>query len=341
MTPDATYSLTDRYQAAGGEVLITGIQALVRLPIDLLRADRRPGWTPRRSSPAIRVRPSAATTGSCRANASCSTSCNIVHVPGLNEELAATSVFGIADGSNFRPRRSTKASPVSGTASRRASIAPATRSVMAASAAPVARAASCCWSATMPRRSRRPFRRAVDPTLVALHLPVLYPGTVQDVLDLGIHAFAHVAADRPVGGDEDHHARRRRLGHGRGRSRPVRPGAAGLRGRRQAVDADAQRPRRRPLRQHPGDRGARQPHRMGQALRRGNPLNRFVTNPSMPGWASSPAATTCEQVLEALRVLGLDRRRLGRARCARPEARCVAPARPWRHPRACQRDARR
>ena len=43
MTPDTTFSLADRYQAATGEVLLTGIQALVRGPLDQLRADRRAG----------------------------------------------------------------------------------------------------------------------------------------------------------------------------------------------------------------------------------------------------------------------------------------------------------
>src|SRR4029078_1234696 len=41
---------------------------------------------------------------------------------------------------------------------------------------------SAAKSSTLPSRS--------DPTLVALHLPVFYPGTVQDVLDLGAHAVA-------------------------------------------------------------------------------------------------------------------------------------------------------
>jgi indolepyruvate ferredoxin oxidoreductase len=42
----------------------------------------------------------------------------------------------------------------------------------------------------MLQRSRRRLPSRSDPTLVALHLPVFYPGTVQDVLDLGAHAFA-------------------------------------------------------------------------------------------------------------------------------------------------------
>ncbi len=41
LAPDTTFSLADRYQAVGGEVLITGIQVLVRGPLDQLRADRR------------------------------------------------------------------------------------------------------------------------------------------------------------------------------------------------------------------------------------------------------------------------------------------------------------
>jgi hypothetical protein len=43
LTPDPTFSLADRYVAEHGEVLLTGIQALVRGPLDQLRADRRAG----------------------------------------------------------------------------------------------------------------------------------------------------------------------------------------------------------------------------------------------------------------------------------------------------------
>ena len=38
------FSLQQRYETAPKQILATGIQALVRLPIDLMRADRSKGW---------------------------------------------------------------------------------------------------------------------------------------------------------------------------------------------------------------------------------------------------------------------------------------------------------
>ena len=44
MTATEPYQLNDRFLAESGEVFLTGIQALARLPLEQLRADRRRGW---------------------------------------------------------------------------------------------------------------------------------------------------------------------------------------------------------------------------------------------------------------------------------------------------------
>jgi len=43
MTATSHYQLNDRYQVDEGTVFLTGIQALARLPLEQLRADRRAG----------------------------------------------------------------------------------------------------------------------------------------------------------------------------------------------------------------------------------------------------------------------------------------------------------
>ncbi|MGE3361777.1 MAG: hypothetical protein AB7O92_34585, partial [Acidimicrobiia bacterium] len=43
MTLSESYRLHDRYLADDGTVFLTGIQALARLPLEQLRADRRAG----------------------------------------------------------------------------------------------------------------------------------------------------------------------------------------------------------------------------------------------------------------------------------------------------------
>ena len=44
IAPDVSFTLEDRYEAMAGEVLVTGIQALARVPLDQMRADRLAGW---------------------------------------------------------------------------------------------------------------------------------------------------------------------------------------------------------------------------------------------------------------------------------------------------------
>ena len=96
--PTATTALT-------GDVLLTGIQALVRGPIDQMRADRRAGLRTagvRLRLPGLaarRLRPRAA------ANRALLDEHEVVHRPGLNEELGATAVMGSQLAATFASRR--------------------------------------------------------------------------------------------------------------------------------------------------------------------------------------------------------------------------------------------
>ncbi len=157
------FSLQQRYEAAPKQILATGIQALVRLPIDLMRADRAKGWNTAAFISGYQGSPLGGYDRELQSQRKLLDELNIVHVPGLNEELAATSVFGSQTAQTYDAAEVRRRRRASGTGSRPASIAPATRSVMAASGARVARVASCCWSATMRRQSRRRFRRAATP----------------------------------------------------------------------------------------------------------------------------------------------------------------------------------
>ena len=64
-----------------------------------------------------------------------------------------------------------------------------------------------CKSSTLPSAS--------ESLLASLHMPVFAPGDVQDVLDLGLHAFACSRASGLWCGVQDRHERGRRLGHRR------------------------------------------------------------------------------------------------------------------------------
>ena len=264
------FSLQQRYEAAPKQILATGIQALVRLPIDLMRADRAKGWNTAAFISGYQGSPLGGYDRELQSQRKLLDELNIVHVPGLNEELAATSVFGSQVAQTYaRPKYEGVAgvwygkSPGldrAGDAIRHGSFGGTGRK---GGVVLLVGDDAAAKSSTLPSRS--------DPTLVALHLPVFYPGTVQEVLDLGLHAFAMsrltglwvaMKITTPVAD-----------GSGIAEVSPEsdRPCSARLRSRRQAVGTDAQRARRRPVCQHLGDRGPRQPDRMGQEVCRRKP----------------------------------------------------------------------
>jgi hypothetical protein len=87
-------TLDDRYLCEEGRVYLSGMQALVRLPIDQSRRDRRAG---RRIGTFISGYPGSPLGGydlALRAARSILTAHDIRHVPGANEELAATALSG-------------------------------------------------------------------------------------------------------------------------------------------------------------------------------------------------------------------------------------------------------
>ena len=94
MTTPRPLTLDDRYLIEEGDVYLTGLQALVRLPIDQARRDRRAGI---RAGTFVSGYPGSPLGGYDivlqRAAKHLSTF-GIVHVPGANEELAATAIMG-------------------------------------------------------------------------------------------------------------------------------------------------------------------------------------------------------------------------------------------------------
>src|SRR3954451_10736825 len=88
------FSLQQRYEAAPKQILVTGIQAVGRLPIDLMRADRAKGWKTAAFIPGYQGSPLGGYDRELQSQRKLLDELDIVHVPGLNEEIAATSVFG-------------------------------------------------------------------------------------------------------------------------------------------------------------------------------------------------------------------------------------------------------
>ncbi|HEY7628678.1 MAG TPA: indolepyruvate ferredoxin oxidoreductase family protein, partial [Ilumatobacteraceae bacterium] len=303
------FSLQQRYEATPRQILATGIQALVRLPIDLMRADRAKGWNTAAFISGYQGSPLGGYDRELQSQRKLLDELNIVHVPGLNEELAATSVFGSQTAQTYaRPKYEGVAaiwygkSPGldrAGDAIRHGSFGGTARK---GGVVLLVGDDAAAKSSTLPSRS--------DPTLVALHLPVFYPGTVQEVLDLGLHAFAMsrltglwtaMKITTPVAD-----------GSGMAevapdRVHPVLPTFE--------IDGEPWQPT---LSGHVGVPFANTlevevlGNRIEWAKRyvAANPINTFVTDPSDAWLGIVAGGYDMQQVLESLRMLGLDERRL-------------------------------
>ena len=87
-------TLESRYAELDSPVLLTGIQAIVRVLLEQARLDRAPGATPAASCQAIAALPWAAWTRNCGGAASCWTRTTSSSSPALNEDLAVTMLSG-------------------------------------------------------------------------------------------------------------------------------------------------------------------------------------------------------------------------------------------------------
>ena len=88
------YSINDRYVEDAGRVFLTGVQALARLPIQQLRADRRRGLNTAALLAGYPGSPLAGLNFEIENAKRLVPDLPIVHRPLLNEEHGATAVMG-------------------------------------------------------------------------------------------------------------------------------------------------------------------------------------------------------------------------------------------------------
>jgi len=183
------YELTDRYRRTEGEVLLTGIQALARLPIEQLRRDQANGL---RTAAFLSGYPGSPLGGldlEITRAASIVSELPIVHQLAVNEELGATSVMG----SQLAPGRpdATYDGVIGiwyGKAPGLDRAGDALRHGVFAGASPDGGAVAIVGDDPASKSSTMPS--SSDATLVDLHMPILYPGTIGECLQLGLHAVA-------------------------------------------------------------------------------------------------------------------------------------------------------
>ena len=183
------YQLTDRYRLDAGRVFLSGSQALARLAVDQLRADRRAGLNTAAFISGYQGSPLAGLDRDLQAAIKAVPELPVVFQPGLNEELAATAVMGSQLAATLGDARYDgvvglwygKAPGLdrASDALRHAAFVGASQyggAVALVGDDPAAK------SSTLPSSS--------DASLVDLHMPVLFPGDAQEVVDLGRHAVA-------------------------------------------------------------------------------------------------------------------------------------------------------
>ena len=183
------YSISDRYVEKSGKVFLTGVQALARLPIQQLRTDRDKGLNTASLLAGYPGSPLAGLNFEIENAKRLVPDLPIVHRPLLNEEHGATAVMGSQlaaeqpdcafDGIVGFWYGKAPGLDRAGDALRHAVFTGTSRlggAVAIVGDDPAAK------SSTLPSSS--------DATLFDLHMPILYPGDVQEILTLGMHAIS-------------------------------------------------------------------------------------------------------------------------------------------------------
>ena len=183
------YRIEDRYQAERATVVLTGVQALARLPIDQLRADRRAGRTTAALVSGYPGSPLGGFDGAARAAAALVPDLPISCRPAVNEEYGATAVMGSQLAS------SQPDALYDGVVGIWYGKAPGVdRSVDALRHAVYA--GTSRWGGAValigddPNAKSSTLPSSSAGLVADLHMPLLYPGDAGEVLDLGRHAIA-------------------------------------------------------------------------------------------------------------------------------------------------------
>ena len=186
-----TYELADRYRTDSGRIFASGSQVLARVAVAQLRADRARGLRTAAYATGYPGSPLANFDRDLRDAAAQAAldGLTMVTEPGLNEELAAAAVMGTQLAATLERRRFDGVIGVwFGKAPGLDRAGDALRHAMFAGTAATGGAIAVVGDDPNAKSSTLPS--SSDAGLAALHMPVLFPGDVQDAADLGRHAIA-------------------------------------------------------------------------------------------------------------------------------------------------------
>ncbi len=185
--PETT--LDDKYLLEQGTIFLTGIHALVRVLLDQHRADVRAGLSTATFVSGYQGSPLGGFDKEILRLRDMATDHGIAFTPGLNEELAATAVYGSQLVQNLpTPKHDGVTGVWYGKNPGLDRAMDALRHANFAGTHPNGGALALvgddpsCKSSTLPS--------AAEGTLASLHMPTFFPGTLQEVLDFGRHAIA-------------------------------------------------------------------------------------------------------------------------------------------------------
>jgi indolepyruvate ferredoxin oxidoreductase len=182
-------SLTDKYELEQGTIFLSGIQALVRVMLDQHRADARRGVRTATFASGYQGSPLGGLDKEIMRLRGLAADHLLHFVPGLNEELAATAVYGTQLAMGLPdPKYDGVVGVWYGKNPGLDRAMDAIRHANFAGTSPTGGVLALvgddpsCKSSTLPS--------AGEATLASLQIPTVFPGTLQEVLDLGLHAIA-------------------------------------------------------------------------------------------------------------------------------------------------------
>src|ERR1700733_7203372 len=94
MASSLDFSLDSKYRLEHGTIFLSGIQALVRLPLDQQRADRRSGLNTATLICGYRGSPLGGYDTALEREAELLRQHNVKFLSGVNEDIAATAIYG-------------------------------------------------------------------------------------------------------------------------------------------------------------------------------------------------------------------------------------------------------
>lgn len=182
-------SLQDKFAATAGAILLSGVQSLVRTTLDQRRLDRARGWNTAAYVSGYQGSPLGGVEREMGRAAAEREELGVVFAQGVNEELAATAVAGTQLlGEVGRRRHDGVTGYWFGKAPGLDRAADAIRHANVSGTAPLGGAVA--WIGDDPSAKSSSVPSSSEPLCRSLHLPILAPGTVQEVRDLGLHAVA-------------------------------------------------------------------------------------------------------------------------------------------------------